>query len=67
MRGLGAYLRRRPAVLLLAAAVLLLVAAFLTRPPATPSYAEARAAWRPSEAWLRYLEDQGVRCIYPKD
>ena len=22
---------------------------------------------RPSEAWLRYLEDQGVRCIYPKD
>ena len=22
---------------------------------------------RPSEAWLRYLDDQGVRCIYPKD
>ena len=22
---------------------------------------------RPSEVWLRYLEDQGVRCIYPKD
>ena len=22
---------------------------------------------RPSEAWLRYFDDHGVRCIYPKE
>jgi penicillin-binding protein 1C len=47
------WLRRRP---LLWLAALLLVPAGLslwTRPPAMPSYEQARAAWRPSEAWLR--------------
>ncbi len=28
------------------------IADWLTRPPPLPSYAELRAAWRPSEAWL---------------
>ncbi|SFS05414.1 penicillin-binding protein 1C [Sphingomonas jatrophae] len=32
--------------------ILLFAAHLLTRPPALPSFAEARAAWQPSEAWL---------------
>jgi penicillin-binding protein 1C len=47
------WLRRRPMLWLIA---LLLAPAGLglwTRPPAMPSYEEARAAWHPSEAWLR--------------
>jgi penicillin-binding protein 1C len=34
-------------------AALLLAAHLFTAPPSLPSYAEARAAWAPSEAWLQ--------------
>ncbi|HEX5181535.1 MAG TPA: penicillin-binding protein 1C [Allosphingosinicella sp.] len=53
IRNARQWLRRRPFLVL---AVLLLIPAGLglwTRPPPMPSYDEARAAWRPSEAWLR--------------
>jgi penicillin-binding protein 1C len=36
----------------LALLVLTTAAHLLTRPPAMPAYADVRAAWRPSEAWL---------------
>lgn len=38
--------------LALAALILVTVAHLFTRPPAMPDYAEVRADWRPSEAWL---------------
>jgi len=36
----------------LAALILVTAAHLVTRPPAMPAFAEARAAWKPSEAWL---------------
>ena len=48
----GAYVRRRPVGLLAAALALIATLALLTAPPPLPSYAQARAAYRPSEAWL---------------
>jgi len=36
----------------LAALILVTAAHLVTRPPAMPAYADARAAWQPSEAWL---------------
>jgi penicillin-binding protein 1C len=47
------WLRRRPSLWLAPPLLLAVAADFATRPPPLPSYAEARAAWRPSEAWLR--------------
>ena len=38
--------------LALAALILVTIAHLFTRPPAMPDYAEVRAEWRPSEAWL---------------
>jgi len=38
--------------LALAALILVTIAHLVTRPPAMPDYAEVRADWRPSEAWL---------------
>lgn len=51
-RTLG-WIRRRPFGCLAAFLLVLISLGAWTRPPALPSYAEARAAWRPSEAWLR--------------
>ena len=52
--------RRRPSRLALAivSILLALAAAWLAWPPAAPSFAEVRAAWRPSDAWL--LDRHGV-------
>lgn len=36
----------------LAALILVTAAHLVTQPPAMPSYADVRAAWKPSEAWL---------------
>ncbi|WOF43667.1 penicillin-binding protein 1C [Sphingopyxis indica] len=36
----------------LAALILVTAAHLVTRPPAMPAYADVRAAWKPSEAWL---------------
>jgi penicillin-binding protein 1C len=47
------WLRRRPLVWLLAIAMLPIGFSLWCLPPAMPSYAATRAAWRPSEAWLR--------------
>lgn len=51
-------LRKRPKAPAFAGATviviaLLLAAHLLTAPPSLPSYAQARAAWAPSEAWLQ--------------
>ena len=48
-----AWLRRRPSLWLLALLAIPLGLGLWTLPPAVPSYEQARAAWRPSEAWLR--------------
>jgi penicillin-binding protein 1C len=48
-----AWLRRSPSVWVLAPLLLLAGLDLWTAPPPLPSYAEARAAWRPSEAWLK--------------
>ncbi|MBV9841944.1 MAG: penicillin-binding protein 1C [Sphingomonadaceae bacterium] len=48
-----AWLRRRPVAVLCLLLLLPIGLAIWTRPPAMPSYAATRAAWRPSEAWLR--------------
>lgn len=47
------WLRRRPLVWLGALLLVPVSLSLWTRPPLMPSYAEARAAWRPSEAWLK--------------
>jgi penicillin-binding protein 1C len=47
------WLRRRPFGCLVALLLIPLGFSLWTRPPATPSYAEVRAGWRSSEAWLR--------------
>ncbi len=39
-------------VVILVCATLFGIADWLTRPPPLPAYAQVRAAWRPSEAWL---------------
>ena len=36
----------------LAALILTTAAHLVTKPPAMPAYADVRAAWKPSEAWL---------------
>ena len=48
-----AWLRRSPSVWVLAPLLLLAGLDLWTAPPPLPSYAEAKAAWRPSEAWLK--------------
>ena len=51
--GRGRPFRRKAwAIVAIVALVLLVTLNFLTRPPPLPDYARARAAWRPSEAWL---------------
>jgi penicillin-binding protein 1C len=50
--GLG-WLRRRPALWFVALLAAVGAFAMWTAPPAMPSYAETRAGWRASEAWLR--------------
>lgn len=50
--GLG-WLRRRPALWFVALLAALGAFVVWTAPPAMPSYAETRAGWRASEAWLR--------------
>jgi penicillin-binding protein 1C len=44
--------RKTWAIVAIVALVLLVALDLLTRPPALPDYAQVRAAWRPSEAWL---------------
>src|SRR3546814_11760079 len=36
----------------LASLILVTAAHLVTKPPAMPAYADVRAAWKPSEAWL---------------
>jgi len=48
-----AWLRRRPSLWLLPPLALGIAADRLTAPPPVPSYEETRAAWQPSEAWLK--------------
>jgi penicillin-binding protein 1C len=47
------WLERRPALWLLALLLVPIALDLWSRPPAMPSYADARAGWRSSEAWLR--------------
>ena len=49
----GAYLRRRPALVLLVLLLLPVSFSLWTQPPDLPSYAATRGGWRASEAWLR--------------
>jgi len=48
-----AWLRRSPSLWVLAPLMALAGLDLWTAPPPLPSYAEAKAAWRPSEAWLK--------------
>ena len=48
-----AWLQRRPSLWVLPPLVALAGLDAWTAPPPLPSYAEAKAAWRPSEAWLK--------------
>jgi penicillin-binding protein 1C len=47
------WVRRRPIGVAAALLLLLIAGGLWTQPPAMPSYAETRAGWRSSEAWLR--------------
>ena len=62
MRAL-AWLRRRPVLLLLLPLLALGGLAAWTRPPALPSYAQARADWRASEAWLRARDGRLLQTV----
>lgn len=58
-----AWLRRRPSLWLIPP---LLLAGFIglwTAPPAMPSYAETRAGWRASEAWLQDRNGQLLQTV----
>ena len=48
-----AWLRRSPSLWVLTPLLLLAGFDLWTAPPPLPSYGEAKAAWRPSEAWLK--------------
>src|SRR5687768_7980462 len=48
-----AWLRRHPVLCLLLPFLALGALAAWTRPPTLPSYEQARADWRASEAWLK--------------
>nr|WP_093449210.1 penicillin-binding protein 1C [Sphingomonas sp. YR710] len=48
-----AWLRRRPVGCLFALLLAIGIAGLWTRPPPIPDFAQTRADWRPSEAWLR--------------
>ena len=47
------WLRRRPLVWILCVLAVPIALGFWTAPPEMPSYRDARAGWRASEAWLR--------------
>jgi penicillin-binding protein 1C len=58
-----AWLRRRPSLWLVPPLLLAAALDLWSRPPAMPSYAEARDGWRASEAWLRDRRGRLVQTV----